>query len=179
MATGRVKNVMSLADLSVDQIKECIALSRRLKAVSRNVLPPNAPTARAAAWNSANYEGISYENKNRANDKRDNLQTPKLSAPPQTLQNMSIALLFSKRSTRTRVAAETATNLLGGQALFLGKDDIQLNVNETPRDTAEVLSRMVQGIFARVGEHEEVEVSHSIFVTSEEKSCQLKNVGIL
>jgi len=76
----------------------------------------------------------------------------------QSLFNKSVALLFSKRSTRTRVAAETASLLLGGRALFLGKDDIQLGVNESPRDTARVIGGMCQGIFARVGDHSEIEV---------------------
>ncbi|KAI6008704.1 Aspartate/ornithine carbamoyltransferase [Pisolithus orientalis] len=77
--------------------------------------------------------------------------------PSQSLFNKSIALLFAKRSTRTRVSAETAAVLLGGRALFLGREDIQLGVNETPRDTARVIGGMCQGIFARVGAHEEIE----------------------
>src|SRR5260370_41968950 len=47
----------------------------------------------------------------------------------QSLFNKSVALLFSKCSTRTRVATETASLLLSGRALFLGKYDIQLGVN--------------------------------------------------
>lgn len=81
--------------------------------------------------------------------------------PSQSLFNKSIALLFSKRSTRTRLSAETASVLLGGRALFLGRDDIQLGVNETPRDTVRIISGMCQGVFARVGDHEEIEVCFS------------------
>ncbi|KAF7426412.1 ornithine carbamoyltransferase [Pleurotus ostreatus] len=77
--------------------------------------------------------------------------------PSQSLDKKTVALLFSKRSTRTRVSAETAATLLGGQALFLGKEDIQLGVNESPRDTARVIGGMCQGIFARVGDHSEIE----------------------
>ena len=136
---------MTLADLNVAQIKECVALARRFKSISKRVLPPNPPSARAAAWSapSAGNGPLSFN------------------SPPQSLQNMSIALLFSKRSTRTRVSSETAVRLLGGQALFLGKEDIQLGVNESPRDTSEVISRMCQGIFARVGDHSEIEVRRS------------------
>lgn len=83
--------------------------------------------------------------------------------PSQSLFNKSIALLFSKRSTRTRVSAETAAVLLGGRALFLGREDIQIGVNESVRDSARVIGGMCQGIFARVGEHAEIEVS-SFFV---------------
>ncbi|KAJ8516171.1 hypothetical protein ONZ45_g6512 [Pleurotus djamor] len=82
---------------------------------------------------------------------------PRRREPIQSLEKKSIALLFSKRSTRTRLSAETATSLLGGQALFLGKDDIQLGVNESARDTARVIGGMCQGIFARVGDHSEIE----------------------
>ena len=57
------------------------------------------------------------------------------------------------------MAAETSAALLGGLALFLGKDDIQLGVNETPRDTARVIGGMRQGILARVGDYSEIEVS--------------------
>jgi ornithine carbamoyltransferase len=81
-----------------------------------------------------------------------------MSMPSQSLFSKSIALLFSKRSTRTRLSAETAAELLGGRALFLGKEDIQLGVNETTRDSARVIGGMTQGIFARVGSHSEIEV---------------------
>lgn len=84
--------------------------------------------------------------------------TTLLRMPSQTLFNKSIALLFSKRSTRTRVSAETAASLLGGRALFLGKEDIQIGVNESVRDSARVIGGMCQGIFARVGDHKEIEV---------------------
>jgi hypothetical protein len=48
---------------------------------------------------------------------------------------------------------------LGGHAMFLGSRDIQLGVNESLLDTSRVVSSMVDGIMARVGEHEEIEVS--------------------
>lgn len=81
-----------------------------------------------------------------------------------TLENQSVALLFSKRSTRTRVASETSTALLGGNAMFLGKDDIQLGVNETLEDSAKVIGSMVDGIMARVGAHSEIEVSNAFIL---------------
>ncbi|KIO17464.1 hypothetical protein M407DRAFT_55098, partial [Tulasnella calospora MUT 4182] len=59
-----------------------------------------------------------------------------------SLQHKSIALLFSKRSTRIRISAETAAPLLGGRALFLGKEDIQLGVNESANNTAKVIGSM-------------------------------------
>lgn len=89
--------------------------------------------------------------------------TKKLRLPSQSLFLKTIALLFSKRSTRTRIAAETSASLLGGQALFLGADDIQLGVNESMRDSARVIGGMCQGIFARVGDHSEIEVRPRLF----------------
>ncbi|KAF7727654.1 ornithine carbamoyltransferase [Apophysomyces ossiformis] len=74
------------------------------------------------------------------------------------LAGKTLALLFSKRSTRTRVATETATAYLGGHAMFLGGQDIQLGVNETLLDTSRVVSSMVDGIMARMGDHEEIEL---------------------
>ncbi|KAJ2158970.1 ornithine carbamoyltransferase [Coemansia sp. RSA 552] len=76
--------------------------------------------------------------------------------PAEPLKGKTVALLFSKRSTRTRVASESSIAYLGGHAMFLGKDDIQLGVNESLRDSAQVISSMVDGIFARVGAHSEI-----------------------
>jgi len=73
------------------------------------------------------------------------------------LDGKSLGMIFQKRSTRTRVSTEVGTQFLGGHALFLGKDDIQLGVNETIQDTALVLARMVDGILARVFGHNTVE----------------------
>lgn len=84
-------------------------------------------------------------------------------AIPKSLQSQTVALIFNKRSTRTRVASETAAHGLGGQALFLGKDDIQLGVNETMEDTAKVVGSMTDGFMARVARHEDIEVSSSTF----------------
>jgi ornithine carbamoyltransferase len=72
------------------------------------------------------------------------------------LANETIALLFSKRSTRTRVSTEGAVVAMGGHPMFLGKDDIQLGVNESLYDTSVVISSMVSGIVARVGRHQDI-----------------------
>src|SRR5699024_2835642 len=61
-----------------------------------------------------------------------------------------------KRSTRTRVSTEAAVAQMGGHPMFLGKDDIQLGVNESLYDTSVVISSMVSGIVARVSKHSEV-----------------------
>lgn len=68
----------------------------------------------------------------------------------------AVAMMFSKRSTRTRVSTESAVAMLGGQPMFLGKDDIQLGVNESLRDTSQVISSMTSCMVARVGPHSDV-----------------------
>jgi ornithine carbamoyltransferase len=130
-----VPHLMTLADLTGPQINRLVNHAHHLKHLS---LP----------WLAAQRTN---------NKKKSNLRMPS-----QSLFNKSIALLFSKRSTRTRVAAETASVLLGGHSLFLGSSDIQFGVNETPRDSARVIGGMCQGIFARVGAHEEIEVRTSL-----------------
>jgi ornithine carbamoyltransferase len=72
------------------------------------------------------------------------------------LAGKTVALTFSKRSTRTRISTEGAVVALGGHPMFLGKDDIQLGVNESLYDTSVVLSSMTSAIVARVGPHSDV-----------------------
>jgi ornithine carbamoyltransferase len=72
------------------------------------------------------------------------------------LKRKSLAMIFQKPSTRTRVSFEVGMFQLGGQALFLGADSIQIQRGETVADTARVLSRYVDGIMARVFAHQDV-----------------------
>jgi ornithine carbamoyltransferase len=74
----------------------------------------------------------------------------------EALRGKTLAMIFQKPSTRTRVSFETGMFQLGGHGLFLGADAIQLNRGETVADTARVLSRMVDGIMARVYAHQDV-----------------------
>jgi len=73
------------------------------------------------------------------------------------IRGQSMSMIFQKRSTRTRVSTETGIFMLGGHALMLGPQDIQLGVNETMRDTASVLARFNDIILARVFAHADVE----------------------
>ncbi|MGP8124594.1 MAG: ornithine carbamoyltransferase [Nitrososphaerales archaeon] len=73
------------------------------------------------------------------------------------LQGKTVALLFEKPSTRTRVSFQVAVSELGGSSISLGSSEIQLGRGETIEDTARVLSRYVHAIMARVNGHSEVE----------------------
>ena len=73
------------------------------------------------------------------------------------LTGKTLAMLFQKRSTRTRVSFEVGMLQLGGRPLFLSGDDLQLGRGETIADTARVLSRYVDGIMARVYGHDSIE----------------------
>lgn len=73
-----------------------------------------------------------------------------------SLAGKSIALTFSKRSTRTRVSTEAAAAMMGAHPMFLGSQDIQLGVNESLYDTSVVISSMVSCIVARVNGHADV-----------------------
>jgi ornithine carbamoyltransferase len=73
------------------------------------------------------------------------------------LAGKSLAMIFRKSSTRTRVSFEVAMTQLGGSAIFLSDRDSQIGRGETVADTAEVLSRYVDGITIRTFAHAEVE----------------------
>ncbi|WP_144493959.1 ornithine carbamoyltransferase [Bacillus pumilus] len=69
----------------------------------------------------------------------------------------TLAMIFEKSSTRTRVSFEAGMTQLGGHALFLSSNDLQIGRGETISDTAQVLSGYVDGIMIRTFEHEKVE----------------------
>ncbi|HKR55527.1 MAG TPA: ornithine carbamoyltransferase [Gemmatimonadales bacterium] len=73
------------------------------------------------------------------------------------LAGQTLAMIFAKSSTRTRVSFEVGAYQLGGQALFLSSRDIQIGRGEPIPDTARVLSRYVNGIMIRTFDHSEVE----------------------
>jgi len=72
------------------------------------------------------------------------------------LKNKILAMIFAKPSTRTRVSFTVAMNHLGGHAVFLGKNDIQLGSSETIADTGKVLSKYCDFIMARLFAHNDI-----------------------
>jgi ornithine carbamoyltransferase len=72
------------------------------------------------------------------------------------LKGKTLAMIFEKPSTRTRVSFEVGMWQLGGYALYLSSADLQLGRGETIADTAQVLSRYVDGIMARVFSHQTI-----------------------
>lgn len=73
------------------------------------------------------------------------------------LKGRTLAMIFSKPSTRTRVSFEVAMTQLGGHAIYLGWNDLQLGRGETIADTARTLSRYVDCVAARLFKHREIE----------------------
>jgi ornithine carbamoyltransferase len=102
------------------------------------------------------------------------------SSHPRPLAGQTWALIFSKSSTRTRVSFEVGIRELGGDALFLNANDIQLGRGEPIRDTARVLGRMIHGAVIRTYAQSDVE-DFALFsgvptinaLTDDEHPCQI------
>ena len=73
-----------------------------------------------------------------------------------SLKNKTLAMIFDKSSTRTRVSFEAGMTQLGGQSLFLSEKDIQLGRGEPITDSAIVISSMVDAIMLRLSSHEDI-----------------------
>ncbi|WP_181687269.1 ornithine carbamoyltransferase [Halorhabdus salina] len=73
------------------------------------------------------------------------------------LEDETLAMIFEKPSTRTRVSFETGMTQLGGHAIFLGPDDIHLGDGEPIKDTARAVSRYTDAIMARLFDHADAE----------------------
>ncbi|MEH6942370.1 ornithine carbamoyltransferase [Bacillus sp. JJ722] len=104
------------------------------------------------------FEGVSSEQVlellHLATDIKKKFKSGEAYAP---LTGKTLAMIFEKSSTRTRVSFEVGMLQLGGHALFLSNKDLQIGRGETIGDTAQVLSEYVDGIMIRTFEHEKVE----------------------
>ncbi len=109
-----MKHLISMADLSSEELDEILRLAEKLK--------------------EERYKG-------RVTD---------------YLKNKSLAMIFELPSTRTRISFEVAMTDLGGHALYLNWNDLQLGRGEPIKDTARVLSRYVHGVVMRVRRHETI-----------------------
>ncbi|KXB08138.1 ornithine carbamoyltransferase [candidate division MSBL1 archaeon SCGC-AAA385D11] len=90
----------------------------------------------------------------RAEEFKSNLGKKKRYEP---LYGKSLAMLFTKPSTRTRISFETAMTQLGGHAIYLDQHRSQLERRETIEDTGKTISRYVDALVARFHEHEKIE----------------------
>jgi len=75
-------------------------------------------------------------------------------SPPQLFKGLTLAMLFDKRSTRTRLSFDVAMKQLGGHSIVLSQDDIQLGGSESIESTAKVMSRYVDAIMVRISDHD-------------------------
>jgi ornithine carbamoyltransferase len=77
-------------------------------------------------------------------------------SPPQIFSGLSLAMVFDKRSTRTRMSFEVAMKQLGGHTIVMNAEEMQITGSESIEDTAKVLSRFVDGAMFRISSHEKL-----------------------
>lgn len=74
-------------------------------------------------------------------------------SPPQIFEGLSLAMVFDKRSTRTRMSFETAMKQLGGHTIVMNMAEMQITGSESVEDTANVVSRFVDAVMIRMSDH--------------------------
>ncbi len=108
------KNLISIADLSIEEIYQIFDVSKSLKEKL--------------------YTGEAHR----------------------YLEGKTLGMIFTKRSTRTRISFETGIYQLGGIGMYFGPNDLQLGTSESIADTAKVLGRYLSGIMIRTFDHQDV-----------------------
>jgi ornithine carbamoyltransferase len=108
------KNLISIADLSIEEIYQIFDVSKSLK------------------------------------------EKLYIGEPHKLLEGKTLGMIFTKRSTRTRVSFETGIYQLGGIGMYFGPNDLQLGTSESISDTAKVLGRYLNGIMIRTFDHTDV-----------------------
>ncbi len=100
--------------------------------------------------------------------------------PPQHFSGMSLAMIFDKKSTRTRISFEVAMKQLGGHTIVMNAEEIQLSGAESLEDTGKVLSRFVDAVMIRMSNHDILSelASHSTIpfingLTDHSHPCQI------
>ena len=113
-------------------------------------------------------------------DRAVNMKTRRGNHEFQPLAGQTWALIFTKASTRTRVSFEVGIGELGGTAMFLSSNDIQLGRGEPIKDTARVLGRMVHGAIIRTFAQDDVvqfadygKIPTINALTDDEHPCQI------
>lgn len=100
--------------------------------------------------------------------------------PPQIFSGLSLAMIFDKRSTRTRMSFEVAMKQLGGHTLVMNADEMQITGAESVKDTANVVSRYVDAVMIRMSDaarlrefaaHAKIPVINGM--TNESHPCQI------
>lgn len=101
-------------------------------------------------------------------------------SPPQILEGLSLAMVFDKRSTRTRMSFEVAMKQLGGHTLVMNMEEMQITGAESIEDTGQVLSRYVDAVMIRMSDHARMEelAQHTTIpvingMTNESHPCQI------
>lgn len=100
--------------------------------------------------------------------------------PPQIFKGLSLAMMFDKLSTRTRMSFDLAMKQLGGHTIVMTQDHMQLGGAESIESTAKVMSRYVDGIMVRISNHKDLEelAEHSDIpvinaMTDQSHPCQI------
>jgi ornithine carbamoyltransferase len=158
---SNVKHLLTLKDLSVNQILHLIRRSLEFKrAIRFDRFNVTGNKEEVTPFFAQHQQQQQKQPTTTSSPSSSSLST--YTIPSDLLAGKTLALLFSKRSTRTRVSAESGWARMGGHPMFLGKDDIQFGNYpgaEAWRDTAVVVSSMSDAVLARLGAHEEIEVS--------------------